>query len=252
MSMNVVFPSNRFIKIEPDDLDRLSSKGVSVITPTNRLNCMYNIFNNFLNQSFLKKELIIILNNNLLNLNEWRKEASKYENENIRIYQLDEKISLGECLNYAVEKANYQIIAKFDDDDFYAHEYIKDSIKPFLYTEASIIGKSTTYIYFQKNNILAIKNPKRENRYTYRVEGATMLIDREVFQNVKFSDKNIGEDLQFCKDCIKEGYKIFSTNKYYYIYIRHNNHTWNIDDDELIKQCKVIGKLESPIDIPIF
>lgn len=250
MNMNVLFPSTKFIKIKPYDSNELSNKGVSVITSTNRLNCMDNIFNNYLNQSFLKKELIIILNNNLLNLKEWEKKANKYKD--IRVYQLDEKKSLGECLNYAVEKANYQIIAKFDDDDFYAHEYIKESIKPFLYTEASIIGKSTTYIYFQKNSILAIKNPKRENRYTYRVEGATMLIDKDVFKNVKFPNKNIGEDLEFCKSCIKKGYRIFSTSKYYYIYIRHNNHTWNIDDDELIKQCKVIGKLESPIDIPIF
>lgn len=223
-------------------------KGVSIITSTNRLNCMRNIFNNYLNQSITNKELIIILNNNFINIEKWIVNSKSYDN--VRIYQLSSKVSLGDCLNYAVEKSNYDIIAKFDDDDIYHCNYLIDSLETFNYTNANIVGKSTIYVYFENNNTLAILNPNNENKYVERVHGATLTVNKNVFDKIKFQNVNIGEDVKFCKDCNKNSYKIFSTNKNYYVYIRHsNNHTWSINNNYLMRQCKIIGKLKSPIDV---
>ena len=224
----------------------ICKKGVSIITSTNRLNYMRNIYSNYLNQSYKNKELIIILNNNYLNMDKWKVNSKSYDN--VRIYQLSYKVSLGDCLNYAVEKSNYDIIAKFDDDDIYHCDYLTDSLKSFTYTDADIVGKSTVYIYFEENNTLALLNPNNENRYLERVHGATLIVNKYVFGKIKFQNINIGEDIKFCKDCKKNGYKIYSTNKNYYVYIRHsNNHTWSIDNNDLMRQCKIIGALESPI-----
>ena len=42
---------------------------------------------------------------------------------NVRVYQLHEKATLGDCLNYGVIKSKYDIIAKLDDDDYYGPNY---------------------------------------------------------------------------------------------------------------------------------
>ncbi len=219
--------------------------GVSVITCTNRTHFAKNIFENYLRQDHKYKELIIILNNNNLDKEKFNRIAKQYED--IKIHEIDQRTSLGYCLNFAVSKSMFNIIAKFDDDDYYSEKYISDSLKAFEFTKAQVVGKYTTFVYFRNNKILAIRNPKRENRYVYRVEGSTLLIKKNVFKKVKFKDLNLGEDVQFCKDCYKNGIKIYSHNKYNHVYVRHgvtHNHTWGISDDFYIKLCKKIDVVD--------
>jgi len=235
-------------KINPSKGDSgipYKNRSVTVVTCTNKEVFMKNIFKNYSRQSYKNKSLLIVLNNNRLNLKKWLSEANKYDN--VTIYQIDENVSLGECLNFAVKSTSSEVIAKFDDDDYYGPRYLAETIKAFDYTNAHIIGKSTSYVYFQGSKTLAIRNPKRENTYVNRIEGPTMIIKREVFDRVSFQNKSLGEDVQFCKDCMKNGFKIFSTDRHNFVYIRHfstSHHTWRIRDDFYMKLCSVIGVVD--------
>lgn len=218
-------------------------KKISVITCTNRPKYIDNVFENFNRQLYKDKELIIILNNNKMNLKEWIKKSKKYPNSSV--FQVDERKSLGYCLNYGIEKANFNIIAKLDDDDYYGPEYLSQAVKALKY--ADVVGKYTTYVYFEDSKILAIRNPKRDNRYVYRVEGPTLVFKKEICDKIKFHNKSLGEDIQFCKDCIRNGVKIFATDKNNFVYIRHGSldkHAWNIKDELFKKLCRIIGKVD--------
>ena len=226
------------LHIPPHIYNSINGKdGVSVICCTNKKNNLNNIFNNFSSQTHYEKELIIILNYDNPNIDVWKEKFFSYEN--VQIYTLDSKHSLGKCLNYAVYKSKYPIIAKFDDDDYYSPNYLEDMIKAFYFTNAKVIGKATTYVYFAKEKILAIRNINRDNRYTSRVEGPTLVFKKEVFEKVQFRDKTLGEDIAFCNDCINSGYTIFSTNKDNFVYIRNdeNTHTWKINNNIFLKGC---------------
>jgi hypothetical protein len=221
----------------------IESAYVSVITCTNRINYMDNIFNNFLKQRYKRKQLIIILNNNVLDIKVWQARANLYNN--IKIFQLDESISLGECLNFGVIHSDNELIAKFDDDDFYSEKYLSDSIKGFKLAKAGVIGKSESYLYFEEECILALRNPKKENCYVTHLDGPSMIIKREVFNYVKFRDITRGEDKNFCIDCINKGINLYSINKYNHIYFRHaslEQHTWKIENRKLLKQCKTVAR----------
>ncbi|WDV44138.1 glycosyltransferase [Clostridiaceae bacterium M8S5] len=240
-------PINKSIKLNNKRFAHISDgsskeQKVSVISCTNRNNTLYNIKKNFFRQDFNNKELIIILNNNAINKEFWEDNLSCYDN--VSVFQLDQAISLGNCLNFAVSKSKYPIIAKFDDDDYYGEKYLLDSIKPFLYTDAKIVGKYTTYVYFKKDKVLAIRNPKREHMFSYRVEGSTLLFKKDLFDTISFSNRNLGEDIQLCKDCIKAGFRIYSHNKLHHVYIRHgssHNHTFGMSDSLYINLCKKIA-----------
>ena len=69
---------------------------------------------------------------------------------------------------------------------------------------------------------------------------------KKYFSKVQFKDKNLGEDIEFCNDCIKKGFKIYSTNKDNFVYIRNNKnrHTWKIDNDYFLKKCTTICKTD--------
>ena len=225
---------NRKIYIPPKIYDNIHSNlGISVICCTNKGYMINNILENFLSQDYIKKELIIILNYDRQNLDSLNKKIISFDN--IKIYNLNSKYSLGKCLNYAVDKSTYPIIAKFDDDDYYAPKYLSDSIKAFYYTDASLVGKSTIYVYFKKHKILAIKNINRDCRFVNRVAGSTLMFKKSIFEKISFQDKNLGEDIGFCNDCIENGFKIYSTNKNHFVYIRNieNKHTWKINNSYL-------------------
>lgn len=216
----------------------VTNTDVSIITCTNVLNSLENILSNFNRQDFSRKELIIIINNNGIDLENWIDKTKSYEN--IRIYKLDENISLGKCLNYGVEKSNHGIIAKFDDDDYYGPKYLSDTIKHFHSTKAKLIGKGATFVYLVNGKLLTIRDPHQENKYTNFVNGSTLTFRKEIFNRVKFKDMNAGEDLQFCKDCVRNNILIYSCNKYHHVYIRYplkSKHTWLIEDNALVKLC---------------
>lgn len=208
--------------------------GISVICSTNKINMFENILKNYISQNYELKELIIIINYDISNLNDLIKLIPV--NENIQLYILGSKKSLGECLNYAVEKSKYPVIAKYDDDDYYSPCYLKDTVKSLSLENVGIVGKSCTYLYFTEENILAIQNISNENKYVRRVAGGTLMFKRVLFENIKFRNINLGEDIKFCEDCLGIGYKIFSTNRYNYVYIRNKN-WWN----QIPRNYKVIG-----------
>ncbi|MTI48990.1 MAG: glycosyltransferase [Firmicutes bacterium] len=239
---------DRFEKI----LDKVGIKykkdttpGVSIITSTIREENMENVFKNFNSQNYSKKELIVILNNNSMDIEKWRNKASIYKN--IKIYRIDEKESLGKCLNFGIEKSKFNYVSKFDDDNYYAPNFLTDLMNAFKYTKADIVGKLSYYVYFEGSKTLAIRCVKKENRYIDFLSGSALIINKKVFNKVKFSNETIGEDTKFLKDCIKNNFKLYSADRFNYVCIRKptaKNHTWKVPEKTMLKNCNIVCKCD--------
>lgn len=220
---------------------RLLSPGkrVSIITPTNKAVFMHNVFENFQSQAYVNKELIVVLNNNRLNYQEWLDYSRNFPDT--RVYQLDESVTLGECLNYAVQQSTGDFIAKFDDDDYYGPHFLTDELICFLFTNARFVGKTAHLIYFKSLQELYADNRIPGYNYVKDVYGGTQVIQREVFGRVQFPPVNICEDLAFNELCIGNGISIYAADPFNYVRLRHNNslHTWPITDLEFIQGHKL-------------
>jgi len=220
----------------------VKKKGVSIITCTNKPEYVDNILASYDRQEYEDKELIIILNNNRLNLGEWREKAKSHPN--VTIYQIDEKEPLGVCLNYGIEKAKFDYISKFDDDNYYGPSFLEDLMNAFQYTDAAIVGKCAGYIYFENGNILALYGEAKEHCYTHFVLGSAIIIKREVFDRVPWpTDRRQGSDTEFLRQSVKNGFKIYSADRFNYVYVRRASqglHTWKVKDEEQLALCRVI------------
>lgn len=199
--------------------------GVSIITATNKPEYMKQLFMNYNRQQWKTKELIILLNNDRMNLDSYRKYAKGFGQ--VSVYRLPEKSSLGKCLNYGISKAKYEIIAKFDDDDFYAPHYLSEAMEEFERTGANVIGKNKFYMYFQSSaRLMHASMPSRR-----LVAGATIMFEKKIYPGVVFSNLRKGSDMRFLHDCMKKGYKIGSTSRYNFTAIRRGDqtkHTWKV------------------------
>lgn len=207
---------------------KISQPGVSIIVATAKLKYIDNIFSNYARLIYPDTELIIILNKNKLNINDYSMKSIGIKN--VRIFQLDESCTLGECLNYGIEQARYDYISKMDDDDYYGPNYLTDLMNVFKYTDAKVTAKVSRFIFFEHINVLGIFLPNYENKFVSSdVAGGTLTFKKEVFNKVRFRNMNCAEDREFCLDCHSAGIKVYSADKYNYIYIRHNDlkqHTW--------------------------
>ncbi|MBM7615471.1 glycosyltransferase family protein [Alkaliphilus hydrothermalis] len=226
---------------------------VSIVMGTNRQYYMDNVFSNFDMQNYKNKEMIVVLNDNRMDLKLWKNRAKKYKN--VMILQLDEAEPLGACLNLAISKANGDIITKFDDDNYYAPEYLGDLLNAFKYTDADIVGKGCYYIYFEGLKTLGLKFEYKENQYTKFVAGSTITGKKHVFDKVKFvTDRQQGSDSQFLQDCSKQGFKIYSTDRFNHVVCRRaslDDHTWKINDEEHLKKCKIITENTDDYTTPV-
>jgi len=216
--------------------------GISIITVTNRLNYRDRILANYQRQDYHPRELIIVLNNNAMLLEEWQQALEKYSD--IKLIQADESWSLGKSLNYGVSKANYDYIAKFDDDDYYASGYLKGQMQALLDNNASVVGKASFYLYFEANRSLAVYNPDQENRFVNYVTGATLLIKKETFEKFTFPERNAGEDVEFLSLCKEKGLPIYSSSKEDFVGIRRGDistHLWQDSDEVLLSRSHLIA-----------
>jgi hypothetical protein len=213
----------------------MPTPGVSVITCTNRLSFIHNLFRNYARQRHPIKELIIIVNSTNIPLSPYQKLSRKLPN--VRIYRIPGHYSLGACLNFAVAKARHRYISKFDDDDFYASYYLSDNLQTIQRTNADVVGKRAHYMYLRGSKTLILRFPHDEHRSVTRLPGATLFFKRDVSHKVHFPNQSVGEDDLFCIRSKRQGYKVYSAGKYNFVAIRRKNsanHTWVISDKTLI------------------
>jgi spore maturation protein CgeB len=236
-----------------EDLVRIADPLISVILVTNRPDRLGDALKSYRRQSYANKELVLVLNHDSFDL-----EAAKAATESIprcSVIRLPESETLAACLNRALDVAQGQYWAKFDDDDFYGKHYLSDSLLPFTYTDASIVGKWSYLLRFTDEPGLFLRRPRANHRYTHLVCGGTLLVERAVTEHVRF-DESIprGADSAFLRDASQAGYLIYSSDPFNFVQNRDSTgqgHTWTLDKSQLLESCEPVAReyRESDVDV---
>ena len=208
---------------------------VSIVICTNRFS-IKQIINNYERQSYNNKELIIIINTKFIDINIFKNECK--DMDDVKIFQIDDKKTLGECYNFAIKNMNGDYFCKMDDDDFYDVNYITRQMFFLKKYNCDIIGKSHFYLYDSHNHILYSKS------IPHIILGGTMIIKKQIFDTIQFQKLNRGEDSAFLQQA-KQYFKIISSDIEDFVYIRYqnnyHNHTYNVDIQTILgKDYKII------------
>jgi ubiquinone/menaquinone biosynthesis C-methylase UbiE/spore maturation protein CgeB len=220
----------------------IQPRRVSVITCTNRPAKLENVIANYERQQFADKELVLVLNSDDFSLEAVRERLKTVANA--RAFQLPAERTLGACLNKAIDEIQHEYWTKFDDDNYYAEHFITDMMLPFLYTEASIVGKYTYYSYHEGPRCLALRYPGCEHQYVTLLSGSALIVDRKVNKELRFPELNRGEDTQFLRECVHLGFKLYSADRFNYVVRRSKrveDHTWQISDAEFLRHCQIVS-----------
>ena len=212
---------------------------VSVVIATCRPNNVNLAVENYSNQVYGEKELLLVLNNAVFD--EESIETQTKDLHNVRIIQIDGSATLGESLNRGVEEASGDYIAKMDDDDYYGENYLLDMMLAANFSEAEILGKGTYFVHMKSKDVMGLRIVRRQHEFADFVAGATLTARRDVLREIPFPDRTKGEDSNLLKEASKAGCRIYSADIYNFLAVReveYSKHTWTIEDSQFLKNCR--------------
>lgn len=219
---------------------------ISVISSTNRPSQIPQLIEQICNQQNVEVELLLMVHGDGQCPEETKSLKPKGCIREIKLFRAPSSESLGNCLNTLVEHATGNFVAKIDDDDIYCPNYLRDQLNACRFSGADLVGKQAVYVNLVQRNLLALKSPNSEHRWTDFVAGPTLFGPAQTFREVKFQDRTLGEDSGFLTDLKRQGKKIYSTDRFNFVQVRHgDSHTWSIDDLEILANSEV--KLHGPV-----
>ena len=138
-----------------------------------------------------------------------------------------DRLSIGKKRNMLVERARGEIIAHFDDDDFYAEHYLIDMLGAFFENKADFIKLDSFFLfslihdvfaywnlrdivgphYLLGNELMQLVNFDETNnaiwRDNYLGYGFAYLYRKEVWRHVQFPDQDWNEDAIFARGALE-------------------------------------------------
>ena len=230
-----------FLEVGVESGDSARKPSVSVVIATCRPDNVKFAIENYRKQVYAEKELLLVLNNAIFDVESI--EAQAKDLNNMRIVQVDGRVTLGESLNRGVEEASGYYIAKMDDDDYYGENYLSDMMLAADFSGAEILGKGTYFVHMKAGNITALRSVASQHEFTDFVAGATLTGRREVLREIRFPDCTRGEDSSLLAKASKAGCRIYSADAFNILVVRgtdHQRHTWDIGDSDFLKNCRNI------------
>ena len=189
--------------------DQEAKEGASIIAFPSESSDIERIINNFQNQWWDEKELLIIIPKSVddKNINEVVKQAP-----NIYLYILQEKDNqlAEETIKELIRKTRYNIISIFMNKAYYGPHYLTDTIYAFEYSNAELVGKASYYNYNLESNSYELTFPLLENQYTDQVHDRSITLKKDVLNKIGFSLFEKG----FLDKCKQANIIMYSNNRY--------------------------------------
>ncbi|AOZ73397.1 hypothetical protein BK816_00465 [Boudabousia tangfeifanii] len=229
--------SHRLNKIsEVLDLDYryVNHPYVSIFITTNRPSSIPIMVQNVVRQEYHKFELVLLTHGFEIQedlLSPLRSAGIPY-----RVVSAPTSQTLGANLNQLVQLCEGEILVRMDDDDWYGPNYTRDQVNALKYSDAAIVGKAATYMYFEALNQTVLTMPNLEHRYTDLVRGATFCAYKDTFDAYPFPELGSGEDSSVLQRVREDGAKVYSSDRFNFIVNRwadKTGHTWRVSDSDL-------------------
>ncbi|WP_093258617.1 glycosyltransferase family protein [Thermostaphylospora chromogena] len=216
-------------------------RSISIVLPTNRSSQIEHAISSVARQIHRPLQLVMVLHGLDIDPVVVADKARMAGITDVVVLTADKSMTLGACLNMGIAAADGELIGKMDDDNLYGDHYLSDLVRAFDYSEAELVGKGAHYTYFEATNTTMLRLPGLEHRYAHLVQGGTFLAKADLFRTYPFEDVTRGEDTRMVRRLKEEGVKIYSADRFNFVYWRGGDrtmHTWQADDIKLARNAQ--------------
>jgi hypothetical protein len=223
---------------------------VSVIVCSSRPKLLVSNLIRFISlQQNIKMELLVALEVSGESEIAYVEKATKGLNFPVRVIPFlpqNHKVPLGLRLNHLTEQANYEILTKMDDDDFYGPNHLFDLVSEMEMFNIDLVGKPVYSFYFKndaQNDFIYLTSQCRFFSKDYYFTGSAFAFRKSLWNSIQgFLPLQRGEDYTFRKISKELGNRVLVIPPVEYLIFRDisphkkHSHTWNIEINKIMEE----------------
>ena len=205
---------------------------VSCIMPTfNRRRFVPIALEHFVGQSYPHKELILVDDGTdpVADLAEGV--------PGVRYIHLGRRATIGAKRNLACSQARGEIIAHWDDDDWYAPDRLRYQVTPIAGGDADLTGLDTAFVLeLATGQFWTTSRELHRRMYVGDVHGGTLVYSRTLWEEgLRYPDINLAEDATLLHHALSRGKRLRRLpNPGVFVYVRHDSNAWRFQAGQFL------------------
>jgi len=197
---------------------------VSCIMPTfNRRAFMPQALEYFKRQDYPNRELIIVDDGNDP-IGDLTRDVP-----GIQYFHLPSRKSIGAKRNLACARARGEIIAHWDDDDWYSTDRLRYQVMPIIAGTADMTGLENAFVLQLPTGEFWTTNSQLHRQlFVGNVHGGTLVYRKELLkQGLRYPEINLAEDAYLLHYAVRRGMRLARlANPGVFVYVRHGRNAW--------------------------
>ncbi len=225
-------------------------RSVSAVVPTMRPGQVDHVVDFLGGQAHGDIELVLVTHGFEVDERDLRARAADAGLERVVVVPAAPDLTLGACMNLGVVASSGRYVAKMDDDNSYAANYLADLLAVFDYTEAAVAGKWAHYVHLAASDATLLRFAHAEHRYVDLVQGGTLLTERATVTRTPFEDVPRRVDTTFLENVRRQGGRVYSADRFNFVSRRAATtagHTWGVTDQELLTRSSDLRFYGDPL-----
>jgi O-antigen biosynthesis protein len=150
----------------------------------------------------------------------------------VRYIRLDRRTTIGGKRNLACGEARGELVAHWDDDDWYSRDRLMRQAAPILRGEADVTGLENRFVLqMPVGRFWTTNRQLHRSMFVCDVHGGTLVFRRSIWTaGVRYPEVNLAEDAAFVRDAVRRGKKLARIdNDGTFVYVRHHRNAWQFD-----------------------
>ena len=200
---------------------------VSCIMPTfNRRAFIPLSLRHFVEQDWANRELIIVDDGSDA------VEDLAMATPQVRYLRLRQRTSIGEKRNIACGEARGELIAHWDDDDWYGPGRLSWQLAPILAGAADLTGLRNRFtLRLPAGDFWTTQQDLHRRMFVGDIHGGTIVFRRSMFaEGLRYPAVNLAEDATFIREVMRRGRRVVQLeNPGLFVYVRHGGNAWQFD-----------------------
>ena len=146
----------------------------------------------------------------------------------VRYLRVARRLSIGAKRNLACAEAKGEIVAHWDDDDWYAADRLERQVAPILRGEAEITGLESFVLELPERRFWTTAPRLHRAMFVGDVHGGTLVFRRAIWTSgVRYPEVDLAEDAAFLQQATARGQRLLRLdNRGSFVYLRHGKNAW--------------------------